>query len=456
MARTSVVQDIQRERSALSDTLRSGAQGGANNRYAQGTDIPGVLAADPATRQLMQESVYTRAYGTGKPMFSTAPTTPSPRPPSSNATFGNTPNTAGPRPGIAPGLETPADSGYRYAGGQSSAFDETKLREQSMTDLQRSIDAIKAKYTGTLQEAGRQGEGRLGQQRGLSTISGTRFSPRGGAEQTGVENANAQVITAINADMNAEIAQAEAAARGDLMTEIRYRGTEAATAAQNQMQNTLAERQLQATIENSRANQAISRAGLTGMFGGESTMAMRQYLEDIQNTKFNQGLSSQEMQLKIDEAKRKNYQIVEGNDGTVLAINPNDPTDVKTIGNYAKPQPTNSGGAGGRYPAGDPMSSAAMRAYYQAYGQLPSESLIPYYSDLYANESTPQFGTPSDGTYGPAFLGYSNPFATGASTLDSRYGRGAAGADNPYASGGKTPASSLGGYYDQNGVWIEG
>jgi hypothetical protein len=80
------------------------------------------------------------------------------------------------------------------------------------------------------------------------------------------------------------------------------------------------------------------------------------------------------------------------------------------------------------------MTDAAIRAYYQAYGTLPSESLIPSYTSIYANDT----GL-APGQLGPASPFY-NPFAVGAEKYDARYGRG---------------DSQGGGYYDANGVWVE-
>ena len=51
------------EDKALEDALKSGAEGGANNSMPMGTDIPGKLDTEPGFRQLLQEQVYSRAYG---------------------------------------------------------------------------------------------------------------------------------------------------------------------------------------------------------------------------------------------------------------------------------------------------------------------------------------------------------------------------------------------------------
>lgn len=431
MARQAVVRNIQAERNALRDSLKSGAEGGANQRYAQGTNIPDVLNKNPATRQLLQEQINMRAYGTGRPTF----TTTEQRYGGSSPTPAPTRQTTEIRRGVmAPGQQNPVQTpqasaqqpswydnymsqlNSRY--GQSSTFDEEAYRKQSMDDLQRQIDAIKQKYVGVINAEQQAGSGRLGQQRGLSTISGTRFSPRGAAEQTNVENMNQKAIDAINADMNAEINAATAAANGMMQAEIRYRGQQASSSADSYLSNMLNAYKTYQGDRQMEQEQAARYAQLTGMYGGAPTLALRQYLTDTQNQSFQNDLANRELQAKIDQANQKNYSLSQLDDGTVVAFDPQT-AQMSTLGKYARPV-ASSGGGGSRYGGGDPLSSAAMRAYYQAYGTLPSESLIPYYSDLYS------------GYTNDAQMSY-NPFVEGANIYDTRYGRTDGGSSNPYA-----------------------
>lgn len=444
MARRSVVRNIQAERNALRDTLKSGAEGGANNRYARGTNVPQLLNDTPGLRQLTQESINMRAYGTGNPTFTKPtgqrPMTTMPVRGGYNSAPTQAPGVMQPRSGYdqtqpAPSAAPTQPNIYeqmmsqinsRY--GQSPTFDEAKTREQNMTDLQSQIDAIKQKYVGTISAAQQQGAGRLGQQRGLSTISGTRFSPRGTAEQTNVENANQQQIDAINANMNAEIAAATTASSGALQQQLQYGGEQASRQADSYLSNMMSAYGLFQGDRQAQEEQAARYAQLTGMYGGNPTMDMRRYLSDSQNQNFQQDLSNRELEARIAQAQQKNYSLSQLDDGTVVAFDPQT-GQMNTLGRYAKPV-ASSGGGGSRYGGGDPLSSAAMRAYYQAYGTLPSESLIPYYSDLYSNEAQPLQGPGYDYSSPSA---YSNPFMSGAATYDSRYGRdGAGSSDNPY------------------------
>lgn len=436
MARRSVVQNIQSERNALRDSLKSGAEGGANNRYAAGTNIPDVLNKDPATRQLLQEQIYMRAYGTGRPTFTTAEQryggsspTPAPTRQTTEQRYGvmapgqqNPAATTQPvqQPNIYDQLMTQINSRY----GNTEQFDEEGARKQSMDQLQRQIDAIKQKYVSVVNEEQRQGEGRLGQQRGLSTISGTRFSPRGAADQTNVETQNQKAIDAINADMNAEIAAATAAANGMLQQEIRYRGEAASKQADSYLGNMLSAYGLYQGDRQAEQDQAARYAQLTGMYGSNPTLALRQYLTDTQNQNFQNDLSNRELQAKIAQAQQKNYSLSQLDDGTVVAFDPQT-GQMNTLGKYAKPQTQSSQGS--RY--SDPTSSAAMQAYYQAYGTLPSESLMPYYANLYANSAQPLQGPGYDYN---SYSAYSNPFLEGANTYDTRYGRTDDGSYNPY------------------------
>ncbi len=377
-----------------------------------------------------------RTYGTGRPTFT-----------SSEQRFdGSNPASAGTAQATAQryGVTTPEQQSLvatqpvqqpniydqlmsqinsRY--GQTEAFDEDSARKQSMDDLQLQIDAIKAKYVGAIQAEQQQGQGRLGQQRGLSTISGTRFSPRGAAEQANVEGANQRAIDAINADMNAEIASATAAATGMLQQELRYRGEQSSRQADAYLQNMLSAYGLYQGDRQAEQDQAARYAQLTGMYGNNPTLALRQYISDSQNQRFSQDLQNRELQMKIQQAQQKNYSLSQLDDGTVVAFDPQT-GQMTTLGRYARPQATSSSSGNRSY--SDPTSSAAMRAYYEAYGTLPSESLIPYYVNLYADSAQPLQGPGYDYNN---YSSYTNPFFGGVSTYDTRYGRTET-SGNPY------------------------
>lgn len=74
--RAPVVQDLAREQQALGEALQGTEFGGANQGYPAGTDIPKVLDENPSFRKLLQEQIYSRAYGTGAPKFTTPTPTP--------------------------------------------------------------------------------------------------------------------------------------------------------------------------------------------------------------------------------------------------------------------------------------------------------------------------------------------------------------------------------------------
>lgn len=67
--RAPVTRNLALEQSALADSLKSFSEGGANVGVPNGTDVPGALDADPGFRKLLQEQIYSRAYGTGRPEF---------------------------------------------------------------------------------------------------------------------------------------------------------------------------------------------------------------------------------------------------------------------------------------------------------------------------------------------------------------------------------------------------
>lgn len=51
------------EQKALTESLKSGAEGGANSGVPNGSDVPGMLATDPSFKKLLEESIATRTYG---------------------------------------------------------------------------------------------------------------------------------------------------------------------------------------------------------------------------------------------------------------------------------------------------------------------------------------------------------------------------------------------------------
>jgi hypothetical protein len=288
----------------------------------------------------MQEQVYMRAYGTGKPTF-TQPggvtSTPTPTP------------VVTPPAQVTPLASAPAVADSRYA--PPAAFDETSIRAQAQADLQRQIDAIKAGYAGEIQAEQAAGTGRLGQQRGLSTISGTRFSPRGSAEQQGVERMNQSAISAINADMNAAIERASAVSRGETTADIASRRGDAITEAQNYMtnlnqRNALAQDQLQFGM-----TQEQARNIALGQIGGQDTLATRQMVLDQQAQADKVAYQNATLDQAKAEAAQKNYQVKEYADGSAYSFDP--ATGQQTyLGTYAAPVRSGGGdgGDGGRYP----------------------------------------------------------------------------------------------------------
>lgn len=317
-----------------------------------------------------------RAYGTGRPTF----TTPgeqsggySTTPPRSRMTAPTrygvmTPGSQQPaqqapvqQPNIYDSLSSKIESRY----GDTSQFNEEAARKQSMSDLQNRIDAIKQKYVGVINAEQQQGQGRLGQQRGLSTVSGTRFSPRGAAEQTNVETQNQKAIDAINADMNAEIQAATAEAAGLLSSEIRYRGEQSSRQADSYLQNMLSAYGLYQGDRQAEQDQAARYAQLTGMYGNSPTLDLRRYLSDSQNQSFQQNLSNRELQAKIQQAQQKNYSLSQLDDGTVVAFDPQT-GQMTTLGRYAKNTTgySTAGATGSSYssyqdPYSDPYSYGA-------------------------------------------------------------------------------------------------
>jgi len=87
-------------------------------------------------------------------------------------------------------------------------IDEDALRRQEEERIAAQIKAIEGVYAGEIAKAKKAGEGRVQQRTAMSTVRGGAGSDFASAEKDVVEQANADIITAINQQMLAEIAAA--------------------------------------------------------------------------------------------------------------------------------------------------------------------------------------------------------------------------------------------------------
>jgi hypothetical protein len=103
----------------------------------------------------------------------------------------------------------------------TNPVDEESIRQAQMRMFQQQIDATNQIYSGLMQEAQFQGQGRLGSQRAISARSGLLGSDFGASQKETVMDYNRQIERGIAAEQAAKIAAIMGEARSSAATEIR-------------------------------------------------------------------------------------------------------------------------------------------------------------------------------------------------------------------------------------------
>ncbi len=191
--RPPAVQDKTLEDAALADSLKSFSEGGANVGVPAGTDIPSKLSSDEGFKKLLQEQIYTRAYGTGKPTFAApeaspavSPTPEPTAPPAGQSDvadlmgrFGLTPtysldSTSGTDPAATPETVPPSlTDGYdkQIEALANSQFDTSAAQ----TAYEAKLADIQARYAAQRDAARRQVQNQTNER--FSNLAGVGFNP---------------------------------------------------------------------------------------------------------------------------------------------------------------------------------------------------------------------------------------------------------------------------------------
>ncbi len=456
------MQDKVAEQNALRDLLKSGTEGGSNNGAITG-DVNAYWDANPGSRQMAQEQIYMRAYGTGAPTFQqpaattpAAPTTPvaTATPTATTPAATTTTTTEDPYAAFLDEIKS------RYASVTSGYLTPEQIRAQSQSQLQNQIDAINARYATLIDEEQDRGVDRLGRTRAMGVNSGTAFSPIAVGEQNRTEDVNSAAIRAIQADMGAEIAAAQAAASGFETQQINYQQEAARQAADSYISAVTSAYGLRQSAEDSASTNAARAAGLTGYFNGQPTMEMREYLNDQTQQAFENGIITQEqsradkeLTLAIEEAQKKDYQITQFDDGTVAYFD-SETGDLKTLGKYAAPVRTSSAG-GPSAPIS--VGSSPYDDYVKSIqaGSLTIGDLETAYGSSFSKAVADRYNEVTRAGGYPAAAAATTPATTTTPTSVTPTGRyGSLNADGTYGSPAATnPYASLsfgGGTYDPN------
>ena len=229
--------------------------------------------------------------------------------------------------------------------------------------------------------------------------------------------------------MRYEISQARAASMGLQQKDLSEQRQAAMTAARDAASNYFQQAGLDANAAEFAANQALQRGLATGQIDGTNTVEMNQYLADQAQDAATNTRADAQLRLDQEAAAKKGYQIVNADDGSIIAINPSDPSDNYVVGRYTTPKssgPSTSDPYAS--PAGSPPSDAALAlvdfvdSSYDPEGALTSLSAserAAYFSAkaYAAPSSAPTASSATSGdVYGPAA-----PTAT-TQAATSRYG----------------------------------
>ena len=386
MARTAVRRDLAEEQSSLASTLTRPEDGGAY------TGTPGASVPDmsDATKQLLQESINMRSYGTATPEFTTpqGPQVQSPPTDGGEVTYAREDGTTGTGDVVSGGTDTSQMSVEDLMAQISSARQPTETisyEDQLARELeagQAQLDAINKIYDYRIGEAKVEGQGRLGQTRALSSVSGTLFDPFGAANKSKTERYNTAQITAINQERAQELANIYAAARGEATRKVERLEDQAREDADVEINRMIQMYQLSSQEASSVRDSAYQIAMLTGMYGGEQTMAMRQYLQDVEMAQADATRANGYLDIAAEQARQAGYQVDTQPDGTIgyYDYSSGAPQWV-TLGNYAKPT-TGSGSASGyiRNDAGFSEYGRTLVDQY-LYGIEVTDYNNPFYGD---------------------------------------------------------------------------
>jgi len=382
-------QRIGDEQQALQQSLESQSLGGAvsaTGDLGAGADVPARLAENPASQQLLRESVFTRSGQAPKAVQSSRDYLANQQAEAALAAGGGF-NAAAERNAGAGGniRNVGTEGGVGGVGGvggggtseqsirPSGAGDELKslvesrynallqpqlsreeLQKREYDAIQGQIDALNRIYDQKVREERRQGEGRLGQGRALNVVAGTQYSPFGTARTAEIERKNQEVINSINAERAAAIGalynDAREGARKEAATQI-----EQLRLATDSFINGIAKSyDLNQQEQESLRNEAYRRAQLTGELGGQKTLDAQG--QELQLRKFllDETISLDQMQrekeafdLQQQQALREGRQLfTDPVTGVVTSVNLLDPTDSYQVFQFSQPTSSIRGGGG--------------------------------------------------------------------------------------------------------------
>ena len=305
-------------RAALSDILKSQSEGGAamaGGSLGAGADVPAVLDASPATRQLTEEAIATR---TGRDTTPPTPESPSVIQPSGRTAFEERElqrNAEGQAQ-----QERAAEFAQRRAAGAEQrsaepALTAAQIRQDAQDILQAQINKIEELFSHRFQAAEKAGIRREGQSRGLSAASGTTYGAFGAQRLGETQAVNEAQVEGIRRELAVEIANAIAESKGETTKAVQDFEQLAAERADAALGRDLQRMQLEETRRSNEALDAYRRGTALGQFGEDPTLEAREFLQGQQefDAEFNQ---------RIEEFEASGWQLESRYDGSVVGWNP--------------------------------------------------------------------------------------------------------------------------------------
>jgi hypothetical protein len=357
------------EQDSLRAVLESQERGGSYT----GTPGADVTQFSPAQNQLLQESINMRTYGSAAGPRETvaAPT----RSTVSGVLNGSETSRAAAPTATAVAAPTEStlpttDDAYSRYGVTTESKTKEQLQQEAIDAIQGQLTGIEERYSGILETEGRAGEGRSAQGRALGFASGTQYSPFQETRQTEIEEYNRGVVAAINADMQNEINNLYAQARGEATESYEAqqgRAMEMANSYINQMTENyrldLQERQLM-------FDQAMDIADQTGTYGGSPTLEMLQWIEQVNQQQAESARSDEYLAIAQQDAASRGLELRE-HEGNLYEYDPRIGFEGSAVLVSAATPKSTSGGAVDR---NNPLTRDAIYAYGQAGGDITNLS----------------------------------------------------------------------------------
>jgi len=372
------------EQDALKRILESPERDGAYT----GTPGASIPAASPATQSLLQEAIRSDVYGSG-----VAPRDVSGRlaemqkqtlarssqAPGTIGTLTGAEGTTGTLTGATDTtLPSTEDIYSRY--GLTETKTKEQLEQEAIDAIQGQLAGIESTYASKLATEAAAGAGRQAQGRALGFASGTQYSPFAQTRATEIEEYNRGVVSAIEADKQAEIANLYASARGEATESYENQQNRAMEMANTYIDQMTTNYQLGLQERQMLMNEARNIAEMTGTYGGSPTLEMLQWVEQTNQQAAENARSNEYLKIAQEDAASRGYETIEYG-GTLYEYDPALGLDsARAI--YTAPVSTR----GGQVDRSDPLVRDTLYAYGRAGGDITNlsdqdiQNLVSYYS----------------------------------------------------------------------------